>query len=254
QPLLAAVAVGDQDPDAPFGGPGLREAGADAAGHAVYQAPDPLLQPPPLARQGNPPPASSTACRAPLPSTSPPRAYNRNAPGTTISIEILDGVLKRAVFRAEQVLGAHALSKHLMVDRSVLEVAGCVRNDYVPVRITLTFFDKKEHQRLQRVVARAEWCRRLKRSFFNFDGSNLMNLNLNLELVRPKCHSLNTEKVRPAPVTFLDTKQQHHGEETTKKKKKTTTMVEKMATGLRTADKSSDSLLAPLLSAVYACN
>ncbi|KAE8776180.1 hypothetical protein D1007_51217 [Hordeum vulgare] len=165
--------------------------------------------------------------------------YNNFAVGTTISIEILDGAMERAVFRSEQVLGADAWSKHLMVDRSALEAAGCVRNDYVPVRITLTFFDEKEHRRLQRAAAMAEWCRRLKRSFFDFDGSSLVNLCLGLVL--RKCHSLNTDKVRPGPVTFLNTKQQHHQQEETK-----------MVTAMRAASKSSDSLLAPLLGAIYA--
>jgi hypothetical protein len=69
-----------------------------------------------------------------------------SASGVNVSIEILDNTWERTVFHDEHAGGGHAL---LTVTRTELELTSCVRNDFIPMRCTLTWIDTKKQEKTE---------------------------------------------------------------------------------------------------------
>jgi hypothetical protein len=81
-----------------------------------------------------------------------------SASGVNVSIEILENTWERTVFHDERAGGGHAF---LTVTKTELELTSCVRNDFIPMRCTLTWIDTKKQEKTE---GGSKWWCQLRRS------------------------------------------------------------------------------------------
>jgi hypothetical protein len=95
--------------------------------------------------------------------------------GVDVSIEILDNTWERTVFHDEHAGGGHAL---LTVTRTELELTSCVRNDFIPMRCTLTWIDTKKQEKTE--GGSKWWCQLIRSLSQILAPLNISNSKSNL--------------------------------------------------------------------------